>query len=363
MSNSLNILYLGPISGTCFDRANALRRLGHKVKHIDLRTLLPKTSWVDKVTWRLGGNLLAPLLISKLRNSLKDQHYDLCWVDGGEWVTPKVIALLRQHAPKIVSYSIDDPLGPRDGLRFKAYRQSLPCYDLNAVVRNENVEEAYALAAVEVLRIYRSADEESHAPRKLLERDHQAWDAEVLFLGSWFPERGPFLLDLISLGVPLTIQGSGWHKAPEWPQLKAYWRGGSIAGDDYAKAIQCAKVNLGMVSKENRDLHTTRSLEIPSLGGLLCAERTIEHTQMYEEGKEALFWSDAKECAAMCKLALADDARRQALAKAGQQRLKRNGHLNQQQMRLVIERVDFSEKHQLAFVSDFKKLLYEEVEL
>ena len=329
MAELLNMLYLGSISGTCLDRANALCRLGHKVTHIDLRTLLPKTSWVDKVTWHLGGNLLAPLLIPNLRKALKAQQYDLCWVDGGEWVTPKVIALLRQHAPKIVSYSIDDPLGPRDGPRFKAYRQSLPYYHLNAVVRNENVAEAYALGAVEVLRVYRSADEESHAPRTLSESDHQAWDAEVLFLGTWFPERGPFLLDLISLGVPLTIQGSGWHKSPEWPQLKAYWRGGSIAGDDYAKAIQCAKVNLGMVSKENRDLHTTRSLEVPALGGFLCAERTTEHTLMYEEGKEALFWSDAEECAAACKLALSDVTRRQAIAEAGHLRLKNNGHLNE----------------------------------
>lgn len=355
MADLLNILYLGPISGTCLDRANALRRLGHQVTHLDLRTLLPKTSWIDKVTWHLGGNLLAPLLIPNLRKALKDQQYDLCWVDGGEWVTPKVIKLLRQHAPKIASYSIDDPLGPRDGPRFKAYRQGLPAYDLNAVVRNENVAEAYALGALEVLRIYRSADEESHAPRKLSERDHQAWDAEVLFLGTWFPERGPFLLDLISQGVPLTIQGSGWHKAPEWPQLKAYWRGGSIAGDDYAKAIQCAKVNLGMVSKENRDLHTTRSLEIPALGGLLCAERTIEHTQMYEEGKEALFWNDAAECAAMCKLALADEARRQVLAKAGQRRLNRNGHFNQKQMQLIIAGIDFSESHSQQSNSDFEK--------
>lgn len=337
MANLLNILYLGPISGTCLDRANALRRLGHNVIHIDLRTMLPTTSWVDKVTWHLGGNLLAPLLIPKLRKALKDEQYDLCWVDGGEWVTPKVINLLRQHAQKIVSYSIDDPLGPRDGPRFKAYRQSLPKYHLNAVVRNENVAEAYALGAVDVMRVYRSADEVSHAPRKLSESDHKAWDADVLFLGTWFPERGPFLLDLIKRGVPLTIRGSGWQKASEWPELKAYWRGGSIAGDNYAKAIQCAKVNLGMVSKENRDLHTTRSLEITALGGLLCAERTIEHAQMYEEGEEALFWSDAKECAAMCKLALADESRRQAIAKAGQQRLKHNSHFNEPLMKSIIK--------------------------
>jgi spore maturation protein CgeB len=332
MAGLLNILYLGPISGTCLDRANALRRLGHQVKHINLRTLLPKTTWVDKVTWHLGGDLLAPLLMPNLQKALKDQQYDLCWVDGGEWVTPKVIALLRQYTKKIVSYSIDDPLGSRDGARNRAYRQSLSSYELCVVMRAQNIDEAKALGAKNVLRVWMTADEITHAPRNLTEEDYKEFSSEVLFVGTWMPERGSFLLALINEGVPLTIRGSNWHKAPEWVELRAYWRGGSITGDDYAKAIQCAKVNLGLLSKGNRDLHTTRSSEIPALGGLLCAERTTEHTQMYEEGKEALFWNDSEECATACKSAIADEPRRQAIAKAGEQRVKQNGQFNEQVM-------------------------------
>lgn len=327
--NPMSILYFGPVNGTCLDRANAIRRLGHQVEHIDLRLLLPKTVWVDRVTWRLGGNYLAPVLLPKLQEKLHGKHFDICYVDGGEWVTPKVIAMLRQFAPKVVNYSIDDPLGPRDGARFKAFRQSLPYYDLVAVVRVENVAEAQALGARNVMRIYRSADEVAHAPRPLSQGDLQKWGSEVLFLGTWFPERGPFMLDLIRMGVPLTLRGGNWHKAPEWPQLKSYWKGGSIGGDDYAKAIQCAKLNLGLLSKENRDLHTTRSLEIPALGALLCAERTSEHTAMYTEGAEALFWKDAEECAAMCRQALADDDVRQGIAAAGYRRIGLNGHYNE----------------------------------
>lgn len=325
----MQILYFGPISGTCLDRANALRRLGHQVEHIDLRNLLPKSKWIDRITWRLGGNLLAPFLMRGLGSKLAEKKFDLCYVDGGEWVTPGVITLLRKHASKIINYNIDDPLGPRDGARFKAFRQSLPYYDLNAVVREENVAEAQALGAKNVIRVYRSADEITHSPRPLTAHDHAKWEAEVLFLGTWFPERGPFLLELIRRGVPLTIQGPNWHKAPEWPQLKTHWKGGAIGGDDYAKAIQCAKVNLGLLSKENRDLHTTRSLEIPALGGLMCAERTLEHSAMYSEGEEALFWKDAEECAAMCKYALADEDRRQSLADAGRRRVRLNGHYNE----------------------------------
>ena len=339
MPNSLKILYLGPISGTCLDRANALRRLGHSVKHIDLRQFLPSTPWVDRITWRLGGHWFERLISHNLSRELDGSSFDVCYVDGGEWVTPSVIRELRNHAKHVVNYNIDDPLGPRDGARFKAYRQSLPFYDLIAVVRNENVAEARSLGAKNVLRVYRSADEVSHAPRQLSKDDFNTWGSEVLFLGTWFPERGPFLLQLVKLGVPLSIRGSNWHKAPEWKQLQPYWKGGGISGDSYAKAIQCAKVNLGMLSKENRDLHTTRSLEIPALGALLCAERTDEHLAMYREGEEALFWSSAQECAEACRLALTNEAGRNDLASAGLARIKVNGHYNEVIVSGILEAV------------------------
>lgn len=334
---SQSILYLGPVSGTCLDRANALRRLGHEVEHLDLRELLPRTPWVDRITWRLGGDWFAPLLRRPLAAALQGKRFDLCHVDGGEWVNPAVLQLLRQHAGRVINYSIDDPFGPRDGARFRAFRQAVPHYDLIAVVREENVAEARALGARRVTRIYRSADEVSHAPRPITQESAERWASKVLFLGTWFPERGPFLLDLIRHGVPLTIRGPNWHKAPEWAALQPHWRGGAIGGDDYALAIQCAKLNLGLLSKDNRDLHTTRSLEIPALGAVLCAERTSEHVAMYEEGREAVFWRDARECAEVCARLLADDAQCQAMAAAGHRRLRANGHYNEVIMGSLIE--------------------------
>jgi spore maturation protein CgeB len=333
----LSVLYIGVASGTCLDRANALRRLGHQVTQIDLRRLLPRSVWVDRLTWRLGGGLFSGLLLRRLPRELDGRQFDLCYVDGGEWVPPKVVAVLRAHAGRVINYNIDDPLGPRDRARFRAYRQSLPFYDLSVVMREQNIAEAKAFGAGKVLHVVRSADEVAHAPRELSAADRACWHSEVLFLGTWMPERGPFLLELIRRGVPLSIRGPNWHKAPEWQALRPYWGGGAIQGDDYAKAIQCARVNLGLLSKGNRDLHTTRSLEIPALGGLLCAERTPEHAAMYDEGKEALFWSDAAECARVCQFALAHEEQRQAIARAGQQRMRRNRHLNEAILAYILQ--------------------------
>jgi hypothetical protein len=337
-SGGLSVLYIGVTNGTSLDRAQALRRLGYQVDHVSILDLLPQTPWIWRITWRFGGGFFTPWILRRLPRRLGNARYDLCFVDSGEWVTPRVIELLRKHTAKIANYNIDDPLGPRDIARFKAYRESLPFYDLCAVVRIENVAEAQRLGAKNVLRVYRSSDEVTHAPRALTAADRTRWNADVMFLGSWFPERGPFLKELARLGVPLTIRGANWNKAPEWPDLQPYWKGGQLQGDDYAMAIQCAKVNLGLLSKGNRDLHTTRSLEIPALGGLLCAERTPEHLGLYAEGEEALFWSDAEECAAVCRAVLQDDARRERIAAAGHARSLKNGCRNETVMRAIVER-------------------------
>src|SRR5208282_6242884 len=106
--------------------------------------------------------------------------------------------------------------------------------------------------------------------------------------------------------------------------------------EEYVRAIQCAKICLGLLSKGNRDLHTTRSLEIPAIGSLLLAERTVEHEMLYREDEEAVFWSDADECAEKCFALLADEARIRRIAAAGHARALANGHFNEKVVSMVL---------------------------
>jgi spore maturation protein CgeB len=111
-----------------------------------------------------------------------------------------------------------------------------------------------------------------------------------------------------------------------------------LQGEDYTKALQCAEICLGLLSKGNRDLHTQRSIEIPYAGGLFCAERTKEHRYLYEEGEEAVFWDDADECADRCFELLGDEDRRKAIADEGHRRCIENGHFNEDVMEKIIEK-------------------------
>ena len=104
---------------------------------------------------------------------------------------------------------------------------------------------------------------------------------------------------------------------------------GWLDGAQYQAAVAAAEISIALLSKGNADIHTTRSLEIPALGSLLCGERTPDHLALYDEGTEAFFWSDAAECARICLDLLGDPARLAAARAAGYARALANGHFNE----------------------------------
>ncbi|MHB8405661.1 MAG: CgeB family protein [Gammaproteobacteria bacterium] len=334
----LRIAFIGRAFGTSLHRVRALQRLGNMVRIIDPRRYLESSLWVSRWLYHAGGAGVGLLINKRLVAEVEESYPELIWVDQGEFLGKGVIKNLRGVGVPIVNYTIDDPFGGRDGLRFRHYLSALPYYDLLAVVRESNIEEARQRGARQVIRVYRSADEHAHRARPLTEEQRRHYASEVTFIGTWMPERGPFMAELVQRGVSLSIWGDRWHKAREWSVLKPHWRGPGIYDDEhYAAAVLSAKICLGLLSKGNRDLHTTRSLEIPSLGGLLCAERTKEHQLLYNEGTEAIFFNSAEECANTCHGLLADDTLRATIARHGQERALRNNLFNEPVMASIVE--------------------------
>jgi spore maturation protein CgeB len=327
----LKILFIGnsSTSSTSSHRANAIKRLGHDVRIEDPFKAFAKvldSRLLGALHFRTGYRFLQPGMtnwIQRLIHTLTDKP-DLLWVDSGELLGPRCLEILQKLGCPLVLYNLDDPTGNRDGRRFDSLIKSLPYYDLVAVVRKESERECRALGAKRVMLVYRSYDEIEHKPFDSISDIPKSFRSDVAFIGTWMrhEKRDEFLWELISSGIPVSIWGSRWENSRMFSKLKAHLRGGSLSGRDYVAAIQGSKICIGLLSKGNRDLHTQRSLEVPFAGGLFCAERTVEHQEMYKEGEEAVFWSDANECIKVCKQLLANDTLRENIRVAGMRRIK-----------------------------------------
>lgn len=336
----MNILYLGELrpGSTSLHRMEALRRLGHEVHAFDPRTSYPRGFWALSLGVRTGFRIWQPWIRRAVLGFSLGRSFDTIWVDAGAHISPSVLSQLKESGRRAVAYNHDDPFGGRDGRKWDLFRHSLPIYDLVVVVREENVEEARAQGARRVVRVFRSFDPVAHEPsnRPIPEE----FRSKVVFAGDWMPERGPFLVRLLESGVPLTLFGAAWEKAREYPRLSSVLRGDRARGANYTAVIAGAQVALGLLSRGNRDLHTTRSLEIPAIGGAaFCAERTREHEALFTDGVEAALWSDPEECARQCHRLLANPALRVSMASQARERVHELGLGNDDTLAWILDQL------------------------
>lgn len=338
----MKILYLGPETGTAIHRINALRRLGHDARSLDPWTPVDNLPLVpERLTdaWvvRTGCVGLAGLVERWLFRRIGRDTFDVVLVDHGELVSASCVRRFKTVASRVVNYNQDNPYVSRDRRKWRLFLKALPFYDLVVTPRGTSVAAARRAGARRVIEVRQAADEAVHRPIDLSAEDRQRYGADVVFVGTWMPERGPFMLRLIERGVPLRIYGPRWNKAPEYERLRPHVRLGTLEGYDYVKAIRGGAIAIGLLSKGNEDLYTTRSLEVPAIGTLLCAERTSAHLEMYVDGAEAVFFDDADECADLCLSLLQrpDDIAR--IAEAGRRRVTRNGDFNQRLLTQILD--------------------------
>lgn len=235
----------------------------------------------------------------------------------------------------------DDHNGHGGGRRFDSLLRAASLYDLCVVMRDVNVAECYACGAGGALKVWMSYDEVAPCPDLAPTPVSAEFCADVSFIGTWMRHeaRDQLLLSLRDRGLEVAAWGVRWHKSSLWHQLRPLWPGPGVAGSDYVSAIQESRLCLGLLSKGNRDLHTTRSLEIAYAGGLLCVERTSEHLALYVENQEAVFWSNPDERAAKRLEFLADLERCERIRTAGARRVRENKVGNEDICRQILATV------------------------
>ena len=113
-------------------------------------------------------------------------------------------------------------------------------------------------------------------------------------------------------------------------------RNGEIYEEVYSDAIAGSRISLGLLREVCSDQHTTRTFEIPAIGGFMLADRSQEHMEFFKEGQEAEFFSSDDEYLDKLRFYLANDDVRRRVAQAGHERCLRSGYSYDDRIRCVM---------------------------
>lgn len=338
-AEKLRIVYAGDLryGGTCLERMDALAALGHEVVPFDMRPYYLNAPRLQRmVEHRLHAGPSVRALNRDLQ-SLARNGCDWLWVDKGIWVWPQTLTVFREACGALLVHYTPDPAILFH--RSRHFLRSLPLYDV--VVTNKRYElDLYRQhGARSVLWSCTAFSRGIFRPVELTAEDHARYDCDVVFVGHCEPH----YIRCVQVATQVTQDVAVWGK---WqralrgrPWLARVWRGPGVWHEEYVKALRCAKIGLGLLTRLAPDGATTRSMEIPAAGTFMLAERTEEHQELFEEDREAVYFGCEDELRDKLRFYLAHDELRRRIAEAGHRRVMTSGYSYQDRIREVVARI------------------------
>jgi hypothetical protein len=338
----MKVLFLGEIGSgqTSLMRMRALKRLGHTVRGVHTVEPWKRTPWLKRqIQRRLQCGSVVDEINRSVLNAAREFLPRLVWAEKQEFLRAGTIQTLRRLGATVLHFTPD----PYFSLKWKRTRlmdEAIKEFDALAFCKLYE-QKQYEALGIPLIYMPLGYCDEVHRP---LTSDDPRWTATVGFLGGWEPRRERLLQAIAGAGVDVKIWGRYWeflHDGRWSPRRQVILRqlagsdcfrfrrddllarshqGGEIYADDYARALTNSKIGLGLLRKVCFDQHTTRTFEIPACGSLLLADRTDEHGEFFDEGKEAEFFGCSEELVDKVKFYSRNEFARRQISEAGYRR-------------------------------------------
>lgn len=275
----------------------------------------------------------------KIIQKVLEKRYDLIWIEKGLTVSGNTLRKIKEISPNTILVNCTSDNMVMRHNQSQNFLDCIPVYDYHITTKSYIINDLKKLGAKEIIYTRKSYEDTFHYPRCVTEEDRDRLGADVGFVGSWEKQRMESILYLSRNGIKVRVFGEGkWSECMgDNANLKVEAKG--LYDMDYPKSIACFKINLGFLRKINYDQQTDRTMEIPACGGFMLAERTKEHLELFEEGKEAEYFSSNDELLRKCRYYLEHDEERELIARAGRRRCMESGYSNVETLKKIIEKI------------------------
>lgn len=301
-----------------------------------------KRSFIDKVFSKVKLPIDKDKHNKRIIKKCKEVIYDYIFIVKGNHIKPSTLKVIKRinTNTKLISWTQDDMFAWHN--RSLYYTWGVKYYDLIVTQKSYNCNkyELPSLGAKNILFQNKSFLPRIHKPCE--DCNKIEFKHDLLFIGFAEKERFESMNYLAKNGIKVAIYGSGWDKEifknNADKNLIVYYK--NLVNENYANAISCSKISLCFLRKQNRDLQTSRTVEIPACGGFMLAEKTREQMDLFEDGKEAIYFSNDDELLKNVKYYLANEKERELIRSEGLKKCLDSDYSYQNRAKEIIQKVE-----------------------
>lgn len=329
---------------TALQRCEAFARLpGVTTIASDIGSMLgDKLSLVARLRWRLRWPMDADRENAKLIAAVVAHRPDVVFIDNSRVITRSTLLHVRQLCdPTLIYYSPDDIIAPHN-LSWPL-RLTFPEWDIVFTTKTFNVEELRRRDVKNPILIGNAFDPAIHRPMtpKEIGEDYERFD--LVFVGTTERERFRSIERLAQAGLSVAVFGnSAGRLGPNWNMAAAcnIVAGPVALGTEYTRKMHFGKVALCFLRKINRDLITTRSIEIPAMARPMLAEKTPEHDLHFVDGVEYVGFEDDQDLIETARELIFDEDRRRRVGENAYARCVSSGYSVDHRAREMCEAIE-----------------------
>jgi spore maturation protein CgeB len=245
---------------------------------------------------------------------------DIALIGGGDRISLQSVQILNNNGIKTVLWTTDPPRNFEPILNAASTFQHIFCQGTEAIQLFEkaNIKNAKWLPM--------ACDPFFHHPVQLTSKEQDKYGNDIVFVGSYYPNRYSLFKKLS--GYDFGLWGPGWDKA-ESSDLRSHFRGEHTRPSEWLKIYSACKIVLTPHYQDPENKFpvyqaSPRIFEAMACGAFVISDYQKDVFTLFKDGKHLVGFKDEDELIEKIEYYLKNPDERNAIAKCGRQEVLRN---------------------------------------
>lgn len=243
-----------------------------------------------------------------------DTQPDMAIISGGHRICGDTINALKKNNAVTVLWTTDAPI------HFDPILAVAPYYDQIVCQGTEAIELLNKASITGAKWLPMACDPDVHRPIAISLTDKEQYGQDVVFVGSYYPNREQTLLALVDFD--LAIWGPGWEQLPLDSQLRKFVRGGKLTPDEWTRIYCASKIVLTIHYQDPEGRIPVYQASPKIFEALACGAFVLSDWQrdvgaLFDDGCHLAFFNDSHDLAGKVQYFLDHPEQRKSIANSG----------------------------------------------